>query len=324
MKKILLLCAVFATLSNAHAANDKRAGMANNSPHPHISRADTVIVPSGIQTAFGKLYPNATNVVWYRYTPPNITIEPGMWYSTLDASDYYARFFWNDDEYIAWYDNGKWIHSTQRIDDSEIPVAISQAISRDYPGFVITDVDIEHEDKQKLYEVKLDKGNTRWKILYSPQGTEINKKMKTLSKVDAEAAMVTDFESRYPDVSAVTWYRYSPPDRIDLLPWDWDYTMDENDYEVRYTMDGNDYVAYYDNGRWVRSEAMTFDRSKLPASVTTAINSQYAGYTIKDVDREDEANQVLYEIELVKANEKCKIHYASNGNIVKKKCKMKS
>jgi uncharacterized membrane protein YkoI len=323
MKKSLMLSAMFLTALSAYSANDNRAMRSNNSSGPHLNGADTVIVPAGIQTSFVKLYPNANNVVWYRYTPLGVTIEPGMWYSTMDTSDYYARFFWNDDEYIAWYDNGNWIHSTQRIDESELPAAVSQAISREYPGFVITDVDIEHDDKQKLYEVKLDKGNTRWKVEYSPDGSVVKKKMKTLSKIDAEAAMVADFESRYPNVSTVTWYRYSPPDRIDLLPSDWDYVMDENDYEVRYTMDGNDYVAYYDNGRWIRSETMTFDRTKLPASVSNAINSQYAGYTIKDVDREDDANRVLYEVELVKANEKCKIHYASDGNIVKKKCKMK-
>ncbi|MEJ8844032.1 PepSY-like domain-containing protein [Lacibacter sp. H375] len=307
MKKVLMLCAVYVMAVNAYSSHG----------------SDTIIVPSRIQTSFVKLYPNARNVVWYRYTPPNIVVEPGVWYSTMDTSDYYSRFFWNDDEYIAWYDNGSWIHSTQRIDDSEIPDAVSQAIRREYPGFVITDVDIEHEDKQRLYEVKLDKGNTRWNVLYTPTGAVVKKKLKTLSKVDAEAAMVSDFESRYPNASTVTWYRYAPADRIDVLPSDWDYSMDENDFEVRYTLDGSDYAAYYDNGRWVRSEALTFDRTKLPTSVSNAINSQYAGYTIKDVDREDDANQVVYEVELVKANEKCKIHYSTAGNIVKKKCKTK-
>jgi uncharacterized membrane protein YkoI len=204
-----------------------------------------------------------------------------------------------------------------------LPTPVRQAISREYPGFIITDVDIEHDKNQKLYEVKLDKGNTRWNVHYSPSGSVVKKKMKSLSKIDGEAAMVTDFESRYPNASAVTWYRYAPDDRIDLVPSDWDFALDENDYEVRYTMDGSDYVAYYDNGRWIRSETMLFDRTKLPASVTNAINTQYAGYTIQDVDREDEDNQVVYEVELVKGNEKCKIHYSTDGNIVKKKCKMK-
>lgn len=317
-----MMCAAYLTAASAVSAGDDRS--ASQKPLSFYSDvADTIIVPSGIQTSFVRLYPNANRVVWYRYTPANIVIEPGVWYSTMDTSDYYANFWWNDDEYIAWYDNGSWIHSTQRIDRSDLPTPVSQAINREYPGFVITDVDIEHDQNQKLYEVKLDKGNTRWNVHYSPTGTVVKKKMKNLSKIDAEATMVSDFESRYPNASAVSWYRYSPTDRIDLVPSDWDYAMDDKDYEVRYTMDGNEYVAYYDNGRWLRSETMLFDRSKLPASVTNAINTQYAGYTIKDVEREDEDKQVVYEVELVKGNEKCKIHYSADGNIVKKKCKMK-
>lgn len=321
MKRILMLCAVIVAVHASTAKQSREQSI--NLPGFYSAGSDTVIVPSGIQTSFTRLYPNASRVVWYRYTPANMAIEPGIWYYTLDTSDYYANFFWNDDEYIAWYDNGSWIHSTQRIDRSELPAPVSQAISREYPGFVITDVDIEHDKNQKLYEVKLDKGNTRWNVHYSPSGAVVKKKMKNLTKTDGESAMVTDFESRYPNASAVTWYRYSPSDRIDLLPSDWEYALDENDYEVRYTMDGSDYVAYYDNGKWVRSETMTFDRTKLPASVSNAINTQYAGYSIQDVDREDDANQVLYEVELVKGNEKCKIHYSTAGNIVKKKCKMK-
>jgi uncharacterized membrane protein YkoI len=321
MKRVLMLCAVTLAL-HASSAKERRE-LSIKSPVFNLHEADTVIVPSGIQTSFSKLYPNASRVVWYRYTPAKGVMEPGVWYYNLDTSDYYASFFWNDDEYIAWYDNGSWIHSTQRIDRSELPDPVNQAIRKEYPGFIITDVDIEHDNNQKLYEVKLDKGNTRWNVHYSPSGSVVKKKMKNLSKADAEATMTADFESRYPNASTVTWYRFSPADRIDLLPSDWEYALDENDYEVRYTMDGNDYVAYYDNGRWVRSQAMTFDRSKLPASVSNAINSQYAGYSIQDVDREDDANQVIYEVELVKGNEKCKIHCSTDGSIVKKKCKMK-
>jgi len=86
-------------------------------------------------------------------------------------------------------------------------------------------------------------------------------------------------------------------------------------------MDGTNYVAYYDNGSWIRSATMDFDVSKLPSSVKNAINMQYAGYTISDVDREDNKGQVLYEVELVKGNQKCKIHYTADGNVSKKKCR---
>ncbi|HEX7844234.1 MAG TPA: PepSY-like domain-containing protein, partial [Chitinophagaceae bacterium] len=204
--------------------------------------------PVVIQTSFTKRYPSATNVRWYRYSPTTTVVEPGYWYSTLDPNDYYVSFMWNDDDYIAWYDNNEWIYSTQRIDNTALPEAVSRAISSQYPGFIITDVDREHDQKQMLYEVKLQKGNQRWNVHYTPEGAVFKKKQRDLTRVDAETAMSTDFEKRYPNSSEVVWYKYDPYDRIEVLPGDWNYNMDANDYEVIFTSDGNQYVAYYDNG----------------------------------------------------------------------------
>ncbi len=278
-------------------------------------------VPSvSLRTSFSTKYPNATNVKWYRYTPSPV-VEPGYWYSTLDGDDYYVSFNWNDDDYIAWYDNDNWVYSTRRIDNTELPVPVAQAVSSQYPGFIITDVDLENDSKQTLYEVKLQKGNERWNVHYTPMGTVFKKKQRDLVRTDVQTVMVTDFESRYPSASSVVWYRYDPYDRVEVLPTDWNYTMDASDYEVVFTSDGNQYVAYYDNGGWIYSETYTFDRSKLPAAVNNAISAQYAGYTIKDVSREDSKNRIVYEVELTKGNDKCKIHYGADGSVVKKKCR---
>jgi len=280
---------------------------------------DTV-PPVKIQTSFTTKYPNATNVKWYRYTTPVVTVEPGMWYSTLGPDDYYVSFAMDDGDYIAWYDNENWVYSTQTIDNTELPDAVRGAINTEYPGFIITDVDREHDAKQMLYEVKLQKGNQRWNVHYTPAGVVFKKKQRDLKPVEAEKVMVTDFETRYPAASEVVWYRYEPVDRMEVLPGDWSYSMDANDYQVIFTSDGNQFVAYYDNGNWIYSETYTFDRSKLPAPVNNAINTNYAGYTIKEVSREDNRNQVLYEVELTKGADKCKIHYGSDGSVAKKKC----
>ena len=276
--------------------------------------------PAQIQTSFSTKYPNASNVKWYRYTPAK-TVEPGFWYSTLDANDYYVSFNWNDADYIAWYDNENWVYSTTSIDNTEIPANVRNVINTQYPGYIITDVDMERDNKQELYEVKLQKGNERVNIHFNPQGAVVKKKQRNLTPVDVEAAMVSDFESRYPSASTVTWYRYDVDDRVEVLPSDWEYTMDPNDYQVVFTSDGGQYVAYYDNGTWVRSESYTFDRSKLPSAVSNAINTQYSGYSIKDVSREDSKSRIVYEVELTKGSDKCKIHYGADGSIVKKKCR---
>jgi len=235
---------------------------------------DTV-PPANIQTSFSTKYPNATNVKWYSYKPAT-TVEPGMWYSNLGPDDYYVSFAMDGDDYIAWYDNANWVYSTQRIDNTELPDPVRSAINSEYPGFVITDVDREHDAKQMLYEVKLQKGSQRWNVHYTPEGTVFKKKQRDLKPAKAETAMVTDFDTRYAGATDVVWYRYDPADRMEVLPGDWNYNMDANDYEVVYTLDGNQYIGYYDNGNWIHSEAYTFDRSKLPAPVSNAINTQYA------------------------------------------------
>src|SRR4030095_7375488 len=217
---------------------------------------DTV-PPANIQASFTAKYPNATKVKWYTYTPA-VTVEPGMWYSTLGPDDYYVSFVMDDQDYIAWYDNANWVYAIERIDNTELPDPVRSAISSQYPGFIITDVDREHDSKQLLYEVKLQKGNERWNVHYTPTGEVFKKKQRDLKPVKAETAMVTDFETRYPNATDVVWYSYDPYDRIEVLPGDWNYNMDAKDYEVVYVLDGNQYVAYYDNGNWIHSEAYTF------------------------------------------------------------------
>ena len=283
---------------------------------------DTIVAPVAIRTSFTTMYPNASSVKWYRYEPLKIKPEITDWYYPLDQSDYYVIFNWQDADYVAWYDNNAWLHSTTTIENSDLPPAVDQAVRSQYPGYIVTEVDLERgKNNDMMYEVNLEKGFDRLKVHFSPSGAVLKKKQKTATKAEIENTMAADFEKRYPGVTDVVWYRYLPNDRVDVVPGDWDYTMDENDYEVRYMMDGTNYVAYYDNGSWVRSSTMDFDSNKLPTSVKNAINTQYAGYTIKDADREDSKNQVVYEVELVKGTSKCKIHYTADGNVTKKKCK---
>jgi uncharacterized membrane protein YkoI len=284
---------------------------------------DTVIVPVAIRTSFDTKYPKATKVMWYQYTPDKTqTVDPTAWYYGLDDKDYYVTFNWQDADYIAWYDNGNWIRSSQNIDNIDLPADVMRAINTQYPGFRIADVDMERDSKQELYEVKLVKGDTKWNVHYLANGSVARKKERHLNKYDPQADMTADFTTRFPNASEVVWYRYNPDERVDVLPTDWDYNMDASDYEVRFKMDGTDYQAWYNDGKWVRSEStMMANTSKLPANINDMLKTQYAGYTVKDVETEQNSNRTIYEIELAKGNEKCKVHYTSEGAIIKKKCR---
>lgn len=288
------------------------------------SSVDTVIVPTNIQTSFNTKYPNSTKVMWYQYSPDKtMPADPTAWYYGLDDKDYYVTFNWQDADYIAWYDNGNWIRSSQRIDDIDLPADVMRAINTQYPGYTITDVDMEHDNKQELYEVKLVKGESKWNVHYTPTGAVARKKERHLTKYDPQADMTSDFSTRFPNSSEVVWYRYDPDARVEVYPTDWNFNMDASDYEVKFKMDGTDYTAYYDNGKWVRTESMTMNTniSKLPANINDLLKTQYSGYTIKDVETEQSSTRTVYEIELAKGNEKCKVHYTAEGAIIKKKCR---
>ena len=320
---ILLITALMAG-SNVFNSSDENTSSIDltKSAVFSCSTTDTVPVPVTIRTSFDTKYPKATKVMWYQYTPDKTQTDPTVWYYGLDDKDYYVTFNWQDADYIAWYDNGNWIRSSQNIDNIDLPADVMRAVNTQYPGFRITDVDLERDNKQELYEVKLVKGDTKWNVHYLANGSVARKKERHMNKYDPQAEMTTDFTTRFPNSSEVVWYRYTPDDRVEILPTDWDYNMDASDYEVRFKMDGTDYQAWYNDGKWVRSEAaMMTNTSKLPANINDLLKTQYAGYTIKDVETEQNSNRTIYEIELAKGNEKRKVHYTSEGAIIKKKCR---
>ena len=324
MKTIILISAAALISAGTYSLGDNGKAPAKYTPimtQSILGWQDTLPVPVQIKTAFTTKYPNATKVTWYNYKPGTMKPEAADWYSVMDPTDYYVTFYMDDADYVAWYDNGKWIRSAKKIDNTELPDVVSRVLATEYPGFVITDVDYETDLGQSIYEVKLEKGNIKWNVHVNPSGAIVKKKQRTLSTAQANAAMVSDFESRFPNASSVVWYAYSPDERVEVMPTDWGYNMDATDYEVRFMADGTEYVAFYDNGAWTRTDVHTFDVSKLPASVNQSINREFAGYSIKDVDREDNATRILYEVELQKGNDKCKIHYSADGSVVKKKCR---
>ncbi|HEY0679321.1 MAG TPA: PepSY-like domain-containing protein [Chitinophagaceae bacterium] len=141
--------------------------------------------------------------------------------------------------------------------------------------------------------------------------------------VDVPAGTRTSFETKYPNATNVRWSRYKPEsDRSTIDPSDWNYKLDTNDYEVMFNWDGAEYYAWYDDGNFVRASTPVKDHSKLPAAVNDAIRSQFAGYTIVEVDKEHDKDRTTYEVDLEKGEDKMKVHFDENGKVVKKKGKV--
>jgi len=104
---------------------------------------------------------------------------------------------------------------------------------------------------------------------------------------------------------------------------DWNYGLDTNDYVVMFNWDNADYYAWYDDGNWIRASTPMKDHSKLPAPVNNTIRNQFAGYEIVEVDKENDKDRTVYEIELKKGDEdKMKLTIAEDGTVMKKKGKV--
>jgi Putative beta-lactamase-inhibitor-like, PepSY-like len=144
-----------------------------------------VNVPATTRTEFEAKYPQATNVRWTYYRPDMSTIEwDWSGWSTVDTSDYVASFTWDGNDYWAWYDeNGNWIGTVNRVaDHAALPSAVNAMIQKDYNGYTIVSVDRETDKNRSAYEVKLEKGTDKLKLLVDENGKILKKK----SVVDGE------------------------------------------------------------------------------------------------------------------------------------------
>jgi hypothetical protein len=127
------------------------------------------------------------------------------------------------------------------------------------------------------------------------------------------------FQEKYPTASNVSWNRYEP---VSTFDWEWTgwSTMDTADYMVTYKVDANDYWSWYDNeNNWVGTITTITDYAGLPAEVNKSIASNFPGYTIVSVDKENDKNRTAYELELTKGEDRMKALIAENGTVLKKK-----
>jgi hypothetical protein len=129
----------------------------------------------------------------------------------------------------------------------------------------------------------------------------------------------TSFETKYPKASNIVWARYEPIDAIEWSWYEWP-SMDTSDYMVTYNLDGSNYWTWYDEqGEWIRTVTNITDFSALPAAVTKTLNSQFDGFTIKNVDKENDKNTSAYEIDLEKGTDKITVLVSETGTVMKKK-----
>jgi len=137
---------------------------------------------------------------------------------------------------------------------------------------------------------------------------------KTVITVDqVPEPIVKSFNVKYPTIKPIEWVKYEPIESDEL-------DMDDEYYYVRYNNDGADYMSWYNNqGEWVKTSTKIPGNSKLPDAVNKTINDQYPNYTIVEIDKENDKNMEMYEIELKNGEEKAKLKVLADGTIYKRK-----
>ncbi len=125
----------------------------------------------------------------------------------------------------------------------------------------------------------------------------------------------TTFNKKHPAVKKIEWSRYTPSEEDEM-----DRTTDY--YFVRFNNNGEDYIDWYNTrGEWVKSSTTLKGASNLPDAVNEYLNKNYEGYTVEEINKENDKDMDMYEIKLNKGEQKAKIKILPNGEIFKKKTK---
>lgn len=147
-------------------------------PDPNTTQSPTAYnPPDNVRTAFQTKYPNASNVTWSPYKSyDRINWEWTGWPS-MDTSYYAVNYTADNRTHWGWWDrNMNWIGSTSAGDSSMLPDAVKNTLKKSYSGYTITSVDEENDKNRMAYEIKLEKGNARVRLLVDKDGKILKKK----------------------------------------------------------------------------------------------------------------------------------------------------
>lgn len=177
---IISSCGENSTTKETTTDTTASASMETATPDNTSVANKTVEVPAATRTSFETKYPGATDVTWTYYDQPYSAIdwELAGW-PAIDQNDYAVSYDWNGSDYYAWYDqDGNWIGTTSVITDynNGLPAAVNNTLKKQFNGFTVVSADKENDKNREAYELELEKGSDKLKVLVAADGTVIKKK----------------------------------------------------------------------------------------------------------------------------------------------------
>jgi hypothetical protein len=164
--------------TDTYSEKSTDASITTNSSSPSTyTEVNPVNVPDNVRTAFQTKYPTATDVTWSPYKMyDRINWEWTGWPS-MDTSYYAVNYKVDNRTHWGWWDrNMNWIGSTSTIEDSTmLPDAVKKTLASNYKGYRIKSIDEENDKDRTAYEIKLEKGDAKARILIDKNGRIIKK-----------------------------------------------------------------------------------------------------------------------------------------------------
>ena len=115
--------------------------------------------PAAVKAAFEKKFPTATKVSWDKEAATEWEAE-----FTFEGSSISANFA----------EDGTWLETEKKINATNLPKAVADAIKSKYPGWTISEADKTETSKHgTIYEADLKKGMDKKSVAYKEDGTPV-------------------------------------------------------------------------------------------------------------------------------------------------------
>lgn len=125
----------------------------------------------------------------------------------------------------------------------------------------------------------------------------------------------TTFVKKYEKANNVKWASYKP---VPADTWD----TDKDYYYVTYEWNYIPYASWYTaDGAMVKEEEIIYlaNSGDMPVAIVKSILQQYPGYEIVEINKENDKDMDMYNVELRNGDKKAKVKFLMNGEIYKAK-----
>lgn len=255
---------------------------------------DTPIPNTSVLEAFNIKYPTASLIKWENKNP----------YIT-------AEFVDNNQAHTAWFDTqGQWyMTETELKDITQLPPDVLTAFqSSPYATWTTDDIDcLERSDAETIYVIEVKKGNQEYDLHYSTDGILL----QAVPDNDTD-----DYEEYLPDPTALPAAlqefitKQYPGARI----VDTEKKHSQTEVDIIHEKKSKE-VVFDTQNQWINTHYDVL-KNEVENNVLQALNqSEYANYTIDDIEKYETANGYYYLFELEKGEMEIELQIDTKGQI---------